>query len=87
MRAAMRSPLLLVALAGCDLPDLYSADGERECEPRTLFYEDLDEDGVGNERSVYVGCAAPAGYVKLGGDCNDVDAELTSDCGSGDSGA
>jgi hypothetical protein len=41
-----------------------------ECETRVSWYEDLDGDGFGGglERS---GCAAPAGVVGGGGDCDD----------------
>jgi hypothetical protein len=84
----MRTLPLLLALAGCDeLPDLYTADGERACSPRTLYFEDLDADGTGNSASVYVGCERPAGYVLVGGDCDDLEPAVTTDCGQGDSGA
>ena len=85
-----RSPmvLLLLAFTGCDLvPDLYTADGERACDPRTAFYADVDEDGAGDPKAVYIGCEAPPGYVAAADDCNDLDPDLTIDCGPGDSGS
>ncbi len=80
--------LLLVMFTGCDLvPDIYTPDGARECDPRSAWYQDVDGDGAGNARSVYVGCAAPAGYVADATDCDDTDPDVTTDCGSGDSGS
>ncbi len=80
--------VLLLALAGCDLvPDVYTADGDRPCDPRSAFYEDVDGDGAGNPKSVYIGCAAPSGYVGNADDCDDLEPDFASDCGLGDSGA
>lgn len=83
----MRALWPLLLLAGCDaLPDLYRADGERACDPRTVYYQDIDGDGAGNPNSVYVGCAAPSGYVANGDDCDDLEPDFTTECGPGDSG-
>ena len=35
------------------------------------YYQDSDGDGYGNSTVVVNSCVAPAGYVALGGDCND----------------
>ncbi len=37
----------------------------------TLFYLDNDADGFGNNKITQQACAKPAGYVLLGGDCDD----------------
>jgi hypothetical protein len=79
--------LLLLLFPGCDLvPDVYTADGARDCDPRSAFYADADGDGAGDPLSVYIGCAAPSGYVATATDCNDLDPDVTTDCGPGDSG-
>ena len=39
---------------------------------QSLFYEDADGDGYGNESATIQGCELPFGYVMSGGDCNDV---------------
>lgn len=84
----MRLAWLLLSLAACgSLPDLYTADGARACDPRSRYYEDLDADGAGNDRSVYVGCSAPVDFVEVGGDCDDADPEVIADCDPDDSGA
>ena len=78
----------LVLLLGCDLvPDIYTADGERACDPRSAFYADGDEDGLGDPLSVYVGCEALPGYIALAGDCDDGDATVgPCDTGEADTG-
>jgi hypothetical protein len=83
----MRLSWTLLLIPGCGLvPDQYTSDGERACDPRTLYYEDIDGDGAGNPRSVYVGCAPPAGYVDNDGDCDDLEPDFTTECGPADSG-
>jgi len=83
----MRRLLPLLLLVGCAaVADLYNADGDRECDPRSIFYEDVDGDGAGNPASVYVGCAVPAGYVATGEDCDDLEPDFSTECGSADSG-
>jgi hypothetical protein len=52
---------LLVLLSACELPTLV----ERNCEQRTAFYPDEDDDGVGEADRVYIGCDAPAGWVSV----------------------
>lgn len=46
-------------LLACQLPVAV----ERNCEERQAYYPDDDEDGVGDEGRVYIGCAAPSGWV------------------------
>ena len=45
------------------------------CTPRT-WYGDQDGDGYGHPRDVAEECAAPEGYVEIGGDCDDDDARV-----------
>jgi hypothetical protein len=42
----------------------------------STFYQDADNDGVGNAAVSVVACAAPVGYVLQSGDCNDNDASV-----------
>ena len=80
--------LLIFAVSGCGLlPDVYTADGERACDPRSAFYEDADADGYGNPRSVYIGCSAPVGFVANADDCDDLEPDFSWQCDDGDSGA
>jgi uncharacterized repeat protein (TIGR03803 family) len=39
------------------------------------FYWDHDKDGYGFRRPIYA-CAAPRGYIEIGGDCNDNDSSV-----------
>jgi hypothetical protein len=47
-------------------------------EPPTWYF-DGDGDGYGNEATTEVGCEAPAGYVAVGGDCDDGAAGVNPD--------
>ena len=75
--------------ADCDDRDPTSAPGSAEscdgrdndCDGRTdeavtnvAFYRDADGDGWGTTAAVEVGCVAPSGYVRRGGDCDDASA-------------
>ncbi|MBM4365878.1 MAG: hypothetical protein FJ102_06650 [Deltaproteobacteria bacterium] len=51
----------------------------------TLYYADADGDGYGDDAVTTYACEPEAGYVELGGDCNDADAAynpgaLEEDC-------
>jgi gliding motility-associated-like protein len=37
----------------------------------TTYYQDLDGDGFGDDANTIEDCTQPAGYVAVGGDCND----------------
>lgn len=82
MRPALL-PLLLCSLAplgGCAaLAGLFGED-EPNCEPRRAYYPDTDADGVGDEGAIYVGCAAPEGYVET----PPPDAPVPEDSGAAD---
>jgi len=45
------------------------------CTPLT-WYQDLDGDGRGNPSVTQSSCTQPAGYVAVGGDCNDASASV-----------
>ena len=87
MRLAQLVPLLalLPALTGCPTIDDLTPEN-RDCDTRHAYYPDQDGDGVGSDSAVYIGCAAPDGYVEVGGDCDDGDASITSCEDSGDTG-
>ncbi|MFT3772446.1 MAG: MopE-related protein [Minicystis sp.] len=44
--------------------------------PSATFYADLDGDGFGDPSTTVPACAAPPGYVAIGGDCDDLDASV-----------
>ena len=48
---------------------------------------DVDADGYGNPRSVYIGCSAPVGFVANADDCDDLEPDFSWQCDDGDSGA
>lgn len=43
------------------------------CTSTIAFYEDADSDGYGNENVSINACVAPNGYTSNGGDCNDIE--------------
>jgi hypothetical protein len=47
------------------------------------WYADADGDGWGDDATATVACAAPAGFVAEGGDCDDTDALLVTHCAAG----
>lgn len=53
-------------------------NGGRVCSERspTRWYRDLDQDGFGDSNSFVEACAPPAGYVAVGGDCNDTNHQV-----------
>ena len=46
-------------------------DAEAGAVDATLYFADVDGDGYGDPADTLSACAAPAGYVDQGGDCND----------------
>jgi hypothetical protein len=44
--------------------------------PNATFYADADGDGYGDPSLTLQACAAPPGYVAIGGDCDDLDASV-----------
>ncbi len=71
----MRPPLplaALVALSACSALDLFAAPpaDEAGCGDARRYRRDLDGDGFGAGDPV-LACAAPAGHVAEGGDCDD----------------
>ncbi len=69
---AQVSPLLAEV---CDGKDTNCDGNIDEGLPTQTWFEDMDGDGVGGATTV-VACAQPAGFVALGGDCNDLDATV-----------
>ncbi len=59
----------------CDEID-NNCDGtvDEDATDETTYYPDADGDGFGDETARTDACVAPAGYVDVGLDCNDVDA-------------
>jgi subtilisin family serine protease len=53
----------------------------------TVWYQDADGDGYGNEAVTIMACGQPSGYVAVAGDCNDNNANVnpgaTEICGNG----
>lgn len=56
--------------AGHEAGEMNEGNGEVE----TTWYRDMDLDGFGRNSMTLVAASQPAGYVSVGGDCNDMDA-------------
>lgn len=56
----------------CDGHD-QDCDGTIDEDPELVFYEDVDDDGFGDDALPASACTAPAGHVSDGGDCDDGD--------------
>lgn len=69
-------------LAACNNP-LEDSAIPSGCAARAAFYPDADGDGAGSNLDVYIGCAAPTGYVTAAGDCDDADAAVQIGCDTG----
>ena len=52
-----------------------NCDGEIDEGVTDTFYADTDNDGFGDESSTVEACDSPDGYVAVGGDCNDTNAD------------
>ena len=50
-------------------------NGATDDAPAVTWFLDRDEDGYGDDDTTYEVCTPPPGYARLGGDCDDVDAE------------
>ncbi|APR77441.1 Type IV fimbrial biogenesis protein PilY1 [Minicystis rosea] len=48
-----------------------NCDGQVDEGVKTTYYRDADGDGYGNSAITTQACTQPAGYVTVGGDCND----------------
>jgi Putative metal-binding motif len=76
------------AFDGCDELDNDCDGVTDEDGGTTTWYPDRDSDGFGDEAEVSTACVAPAGWVDLGGDCDDGEALINPDadevCGGGD---
>jgi hypothetical protein len=62
----------------CDEQD-NNCDGQIDEDVQITFYIDSDGDGFGSEGLQEVGCAAPTGYVRESGDCDDSDPDAHPD--------
>jgi hypothetical protein len=50
-------------------------NGVEDDAPAVTWYLDRDEDGFGDDDDTYLVCTPPPGYVRSGGDCDDLDPE------------
>ena len=48
---------------------------DESAEDATTFYQDGDGDGFGDDAATGSACEAPSGFVDVGGDCDDADAD------------
>ena len=52
---------------------------DESAEDALVFYQDGDGDGFGDDGATGEACAAPDGFVSIGGDCDDSDASVSPD--------
>ncbi len=86
MRPALAAPLLALVLGSFGCGDIELSTENRDCDTRQGYHPDQDEDGVGADSPLYIGCEAPEGYVETGGDCDDTDPAITTCADTGDTG-
>ncbi|MBI1267656.1 MAG: hypothetical protein GC193_09540 [Cryomorphaceae bacterium] len=67
--------------AGCNYDPLATCPGP--CTSATTWYQDLDDDGIGNTNVTLLACEQPAGYVSIGFDCDDTNNAITDEIGCG----
>ena len=71
----------LLAAPGCYFSKLKAdSAAARDCEAREALYRDADGDGYGDALDVVFACGAEDGYVAMGGDCDDANADQTTIC-------
>ncbi|MBI5787389.1 MAG: putative metal-binding motif-containing protein, partial [Candidatus Schekmanbacteria bacterium] len=63
------------AIEVCDGKD-NNCDGEYDEKLKTIFYQDADKDGYGNDKVSRKECKPPDGYVTDNTDCNDNDSNI-----------
>jgi hypothetical protein len=51
-------------------------DGQIDEGVQTVYYPDQDGDGYGNTSASIKSCTPPSGYISIGGDCNDNNANI-----------
>lgn len=71
----------ITAPDGCDGHD-NDCDGSTDEDGGTDWFNDVDGDSYGGEE-VFNGCAAPAGFVSAGGDCDDDPLQCGASCNPG----
>lgn len=77
--------VLLLCSACVGLPDREVPD-ERDCDERTIYYQDADGDTFGADDHRMLACKGAAGWSIQGGDCDDTDASVTTECHDFDTG-
>jgi hypothetical protein len=68
-----------------DLPERKVTD-DRDCDERTIYYQDSDGDTFGADDHRKLACSSGAGWSTQGGDCDDTDASVTTECHEFDTG-
>ena len=59
--------------------DSLSDDSDPNVQNQPTWYLDADFDTYGNDSITVVSCSAPPAYISVGGDCNDLDAQISPD--------
>lgn len=82
----MRVSLVFLCFCACtglkpaELPD------ERDCDERSVLYQDTDGDGFGADDHIKLACETTSGWSETGGDCDDTDPDVTVECHDFDTG-
>jgi len=58
----------------------------RDCSERELFFQDSDGDGFGSDDAQRLACETAEGWSDVGGDCDDTDSAITTECHEFDTG-
>ena len=81
----MRLISLLGVLSGCGI-QMPEPPAERDCQNRDVYYQDTDGDGFGADDHLRLACSEESGWSATGGDCDDTDADVTTECHQFDTG-
>jgi hypothetical protein len=78
--------LALFGLSACQGWGDREVPDQRDCDERTVYYRDSDGDTFGTDDHMMLACIGASGWSKKGGDCDDTDATVTTECHQFDTG-
>lgn len=77
--------LMMIGTSACSV-NMPEQPDPRDCDERGLFFRDSDGDGFGADDAQRLACEADEGWSDVGGDCDDTDSAITTECHEFDTG-